>query len=841
MGKRILASCALLFLSGMIFSFGSGFSARLPVILFSIFYILLTLFLRRRGEGRRLSFFQGIRRPSAGRRALMRKEGLLFILFCSSFLCGFLRGSLAGRQEQALRGRYGKQRSYVVAGQVFRREDKEKTTAYYLKNTEIQGAGPAGTILVYSKEDLPVGSEIILEGKRLDINRRRNEGGFDEASYLRAKEIFLKLAEEEVLSVKQPVFSPGRVLYEAREAVGAFYEAHLPGEESDVLKAMALGDKAGMQAEVKDLFAAAGVAHLLAVSGLHISVIAMGLYKLCRKCSFSFLLSFVISVPAAVLYAAFTGFSVSAVRALIMFTIYLFSQVLGKVYDMVTSATVAAILIFSFRPFAIFDSGAIFSFGAVLAVALAAGPLKTAYDDLVRARHREIRGFEASLPEKLLSSLISSAAVVFGTLPLAASMSYTVPTWQIFLNVLLIPLMSILLPFALAAGALRAPFFLLVPHVIIYFYEWAADASLKLPFSTITTGEPGPVRIVLYLSIYAFSVHLFKKFLLKMKDLQDLAHPRPVEKRLRRRTLPALFALCLLSGLVLKRLPPKEAEFVMLDVGQGDGLYVGTNAGTRIMIDGGSSDENNVGTYTLLPFLRSRGISSVDYWFISHTDNDHLSGCLEALEKGYPVKRLLFAKYVVQNDNFSALTRAAKENGTEVVYMDRRDRLNMGSERITCLYAGLPANLEGTDPDPNKNCMALLYEAAPTGKGEAFSVLLTGDISADEEEIILNDPWAMGLLSRNNITSFCLKAAHHGSNGSNCEDFLQTLSPDLSLCSAGEGNRYGHPGKETVFRMKEASIPFYCTIETGEMRLRRGKDGKVVLQAPFRKDVDEDG
>ncbi len=822
MEKRPLFDTGLLFLLGILFGLLPSLRNRALILGAAVLLLAAVIFPAGKYKGKR-----------------KRRLCLLFFILVFAFLSGFLRSALCLTREREIENTAEEISGLRIRGKVEKKTKKTGYTELILKDCSTEEGKYLGRVSLASDRELPPGSDVTFTADSAEIRRRRNDGGFDEKTYLQSKGIFVKLKNPDFEKVLLPAFSLGEQLYRLRSRLSAFYSAWLPGEEGGVLSAMALGDKAGMDAEVKDLFSAAGIAHLLAVSGLHISLVAMSLYKLLRKCSLPFAVCFAGAVPGALFYAELTGFSVSGERAFIMFTIYLFSQVAGEAYDMQTSLAAALLIILLKNPLAVYDSGFIFSFGAVFIVAAFAGPVTNAYNQLIRYRHRTVHGWEPSAPERLSSSLLSSAIVCFGTLPLVASIYYIVPTYQILLNVLLIPLMSILLPTALLAGALSLPALLLPAHIIIYLYEWTADLSLKLPLARIVTGKPSLLQTALYYSCYFVLTRLLLMLFEKLAKAEDLADTRTAARRLKKARLPLILALTCLLPLLIRNGPAKEFSFTMVDVGQGDGLYLGTPDGTQIFIDGGSSDEKNLGKYTILPFLRSRGISRIDYWFISHTDTDHLNGAVEAMNGGMRVKHLIFAEGVVKNDNFGSLISAAESCGAEISCMKKGDRLVCGKKdpvTLSCLYAG-SSDYEG---DTNANCLALWLDY------RNLVMPLWGDLGEEQEELILSDPASGAFLRQQTGTGgdgpspekrrgiICLKCNHHGSKGSNSEEFLDALKPDLALASAGEGNSYGHPNKETKERLSERNIPLYCTIECGEIDLTM-EDGRLLVNCPYGK------
>ncbi len=246
-------------------------------------------------------------------------------------------------------------------------------------------------------------------------------------------------------------------------------------------------------------------------------------------------------------------------------------------------------------------------------------------------------------------------------------------------------------------------------------------------------------------------------------------------------------------------------------MGQGDGIFLTDGAGTRVMIDGGSSSESSVGTYEIEPFLKYHGIKKIDVWILTHGDSDHYSGLLELLEGGYQVNYLLLAEAMPRDETWEKLDSAALENGTEVVYVTAGDGIALKDCEMTCLY---PAAEDGSgaageeetkiaEEDANEFSQVWLLE-----KGD-MSVMFTGDLGEEQERIMLE----------REALSDCavLKVAHHGSKYSSCAEFLEAVSPEYAVISCGANNIYGHPAQETLDRLADAGCEIYQTSQCGQI------------------------
>ena len=342
------------------------------------------------------------------------------------------------------------------------------------------------------------------------------------------------------------------------------------------------------------------------------------------------------------------------------------------------------------------------------------------------------------------------------------------------------------------------------------------------------TGKPSEVRVVVYYGLLgAFYYVLWCG--MKKKQRQMCTKGAQAEKQEWIRSWLGfglgLVLVLLLTFLFVRGKP--EFELDILDVGQGDAIYLCASDGTNFMIDGGSTDVKKVGTYRILPFLKAKAIRKVDYWFVSHTDEDHISGLVEVMESGYAVGTLVLAEAQKEDEKAYRLAELAQKNGIRVCYMKAGDvlgtrkedvvneRNRAGTFRIECLY---PTNNNDSE-DVNDRCLVLYYE------DENFSTFFGGDISSEVEEQLVS----AGKCRQTDV----LKASHHGSKYSNSDVLLHALHPRLTIASAGKKNRYGHPSPEAIARVGESGSAFYSTIDYGRIRVRF-VDGEMVAE-PYRK------
>ena len=427
--------------------------------------------------------------------------------------------------------------------------------------------------------------------------------------------------------------------------------------------------------------------------------------------------------------------------------------------------------------------------------------------------------------------MMISISIQLFTIPLVAYYYYEIPVYAILLNIPVLAVVPYVLGLAVAgsltgqAAFLQQVSFALcrVCSWILHGYRWLCDVSLMLPGARMITGKPSEVRMVVYYcllgvfyyilwcglrreqrKVYTEGAKRDGERLLDKKERDDSEdHGRQCEdendvrgrakgkdgKKLlyvNQEWISSRFGFCLgvalLLTLLLVRGKP-EFELDILDVGQGDAIYLCASDGTSLMIDGGSTDVKGVGTYRILPFLKSKAIRKVSYWFVSHTDEDHISGLIEVMESGYRIENLVLAEAQKEDEKAKQLVELACKNEIRVCYMKAGDvlgalkedvaneRNGAGTVRIECLYPGSDNDSE----DINDRCLVLSYEDAD------FSAFFGGDISAEVEEQLV----AGGKCQEADV----FKASHHGSKYSNSDALLQTLRPRLTIASAGEKNK----------------------------------------------------
>ena len=591
------------------------------------------------------------------------------------------------------------------------------------------------------------------------------------------------------------------------------------GEDAPLFCAMVLGDKQDLEPEMRMRYQLAGIVHILAISGLHISILGMGLYNLLKKIGLGIWPAGIFSLGVMLQYGIMTGGSVSTMRAVTMFLIAMGARITGRIYDMMTALSVTAMMILLESPAYLLDSGFLLSFGCVLGIGVAAEKICAL----------------AGAEKKWTKALVSSMALQLVTLPVMLKFFGEVSLAGFFLNLLVLPSVGFVLIGGMAALLLgifcipAAKLAILPARGLLLFYEYLCSLAGKLRWSTWIGGEPEIWQILVYYGILITVLFIGQYVKIQIRKEKESSQRKErsgeQEKAVRWKlcTLRMAAGALLTAGiLVLGFHPSGKLKVTCLDVGQGDGILVETPDNHHFLIDGGSSSQSDLGRYCLLPALKSQGISYLDGLFISHTDKDHISGAKELLEymgNGLTTIRagyLVLPSWAEKPEAWEELSDAAQKAGIKIVTGKKGDELHCGLVSFSILWP--EKNATGKDVNEEAMVMELSF-------GE-FQMLFTGDIGADTEKKLL----ASGILKDVD----CLKVGHHGSRYSTTEAFLEKIKPEVAIISCSSTNTYGHPSPETIERLEAAGSQVEYTMESGAITVET--DGKKLKIYRFRRD-----
>lgn len=646
-----------------------------------------------------------------------------------------------------------------------------------------------------------------------------NPGQFDAYDYYTGQGLFAEVSAlritvlEEELSVIQQFMLLTR--QRLRESMTSLY----PVEKAGVLLAMIAGDKELLSKEVETLYRQNGIAHIIAISGLHISALCLGLYGILRKLTIPVWVATVISGSFLVCYIIFTGASTSALRAGVMCLIMLGAKLLRRSYDLLSSLSLAAIVVTAFRPSEITSAGFLLSFGAVLGVALAKEVEYGLWQEL-------------QVQRPWWNIFLFSGMIQCITIPISLWFFYELSPYSIFLNLIVIPLVSLVLGGGIVSAVLgiawpvAAKFPAGGTYLILEFYEWLCEKGQKLPFSFVLLGRPAVWQMMVYYGLVVFALWLFFKKAAKQKEKQEQSL---AERKKNASALAGILATGMLWALTILFFSGKRnTELMFLDVSQGDGALITTAEGTVILSDCGSSDLSRVGEYRLFPVLKQNGMLLVDLAVVSHLDSDHISGIKELLEAmpvyedelsfsaGYKgvigIKELVLPKVLEKSEAYAELEKLALSKQVQVHYMQAGEVLYQEEDLlIECIYPREAKNSE------NDTSLVLLLQ---TPKLLAWFM---GDAGTSPEKEMLSGLAAVNMEALRNGKTVLLKVGHHGSKTSSGETFVEFVKPDIAVISCGYRNSYGHPHAAVVERLLACGAEVFRTDRKGAIVVELGR------------------
>ncbi len=254
-----------------------------------------------------------------------------------------------------------------VAGRVYQKEVKSESYLYYLK-TEYKKV-----LVYYDSDEISIGSYVTVTGEAETFSHASNDGNFDLADYYRYQNISFHVFADNIVSQNEAGWNLKECLYQAQKKITAVFTAELNAGDAGVLSTLVAGNKGLMDAEIKAMYQDAGISHILAISGLHISILGMGVFRFLRRIRCPYPLAAGAGSVIIICFVLMSGMGVSARRALIMYLVLMGAEVMGRAYDPMNALALAALLILIFQPMALYQSGFQFSFLAMAAITLSGG------------------------------------------------------------------------------------------------------------------------------------------------------------------------------------------------------------------------------------------------------------------------------------------------------------------------------------------------------------------------------------------------------------------------------------------------------------------------------------
>ncbi len=672
----------------------------------------------------------------------------------------------------------------------------------WLAGREIEVTGRARLTLLHPEIVPAYGERIRGQFKLRRPRGYGNPGGFDYPLYLRSQGVALEGWAGEGDPIERRGTGEGNPLltwaYTLRNRMIRAVNGLLPPDQASLLVALTLGARSDIPRQTTEAFQASGTYHILAISGLNVSILAGALFFLLKAVRVPLRPSALLSMGLITFYAALAGGSVSVVRAAVMADVYLLGLVLDREADSFNTLALSALGLLLWQPLFLFDVGSQLTF-------VATGAILVAVDRLPLA--------SLSPPWRWAATpVVLSLAAFFGTAPILASTFYRISPVGILANLPIVPLSG----FLTGAGMLFAVLATVIPRSIGWFatligFQIDLLVSLagwfaRVPFASVTIFPPSVLMVVCYyLALGAWIAAVWRRWLRWMACVATLA------------------LAIMVSARMLPIFQNDQVRMTVLDVGQGDGIVLELPGKRTILIDGGGlfDDRFDIGEQVVVPFLLSRWIGHVDLMVLTHPHADHLNG-LQAVLRRFPVSEVWDSGQRAAMPAYLWLEETLRwRRIPHKILHDGYRTIEFAPVQIAVLHPSNPMRHDsprGHFSDVNSNSLVL------TVRYGKVTLLLPGDIEQEAERLLLEQGA--------DLQAQVLKVPHHGGRTSSSEPFLASVQPKIAVVSAGYRNRFRHPHQETLDRYYAIAGDLYRTDRDGAVTVT--SDGNTVEVATFR-------
>lgn len=570
----------------------------------------------------------------------------------------------------------------------------------------------------------------------------------------------------------------------------------LYGDRAPLVAALVFARREGMDRDVREAFTVTGIAHLLAISGFHVGVIAALALTVLRASGVSRRRAELGSAGLAWTYVAFIGFPDAACRAALILALLAAARLRGRPPARWGALAASGLALLLADPSKLASAGFQLSFAGAAGLVAWARPLEAAMSRAVRGR----------LPRALRAACAAGAAATLATLPIVAWHFERVSLIGIPMTLFASPLVGLALPGALASILLD----LVVPGAAAFL---AGGVGLLLDMliggAKAAAGWPG---VSVWVSSGTVVACLFG-----VVTASRIARRPRIGSRTRRRLVVAYVAVGIVGWPMAVALEGRGTlELFMIDVGQGDAIGIRTPAGRWLLVDAGPPPESEAAGHPVVRALRARGVRRLETLVLTHPDADHFGGAAAVLDE-LPVGRVVDPVVPAPKRSYASLLETARARHVPWEAARAGQSWEVDGVVIDVLYptaAASAAVAESADLDANTVSVVLKVS------WRSFEALLTGDAYVDVERALMD---RIGDIE-------VLKVGHHGSDTSTDADFLNTVRPELAVISVGRGNRYGHPSPRVVERLTASGAEVLRTDLEGSIRLIVRRSGEVRVR-----------
>ena len=816
--KRPILIVAIGYIIGILWGLYFKFSIVLLYIFLATIDFLIRLFFNQKKKFKLLSFRRYLRYPK-----LIFTKNVLFLIFITSIISNLIvlnkENSRNNIQKYLSEIDKIKLEAVIVQDGI----DKEYKDTYKIK-TKINNKKVYFYLDVKKsiKQELQYGDKIYFEGKYEIPEIQRNYKGFDYNKYLKQENIFGTIeAEKVVLKDKNQLNKVFLLANKISIKIEEKIKELISGDIYAVTIGLSVGNTEFIDEELEENFKNAGLLHILAVSGTHMTYLILGT-SIVFKNIIGKKKTYFLSVFTILFYILITGFSASIYRSAIMGIVMLISKIIYRKNDVWTSIGVSLIVLLIYNPYLIFDLGLQLSYGGTIGIIL--------YQKHI-SRFLEKRLVKEEKSEKLLSKILKliieiisvtiSAQIVI--IPIMIYTLNTVNTYFLISNLLVgliigpLTILCFIFVISIFVNSYLSTFLAQFVNLGITILIFCANFG-NLPYSNLYIPTPS-IIIIIFILIFSFLIYLFlKNYFARKKNasqirLKNLVALFKYRAKMINKNIIIFIVLISIFLICFSNFFFKNLKIHFVDVGQGDSTFIVTPNNNTILIDGGGSINSNfdVGKSTLIPYILDRGYNSIDLVIISHFDLDHVNGILTLLNT-LDVKKVIISKQYEMTDNYKKFLKIISDKKIQVEIVKAGDKINVEQN----IYFDILWPSEDFIIDNAINNNAIVAKLVYGN----FSMLFTGDIEELAEKEILKK------YNKEILNSSVLKVAHHGSKTSTIQEFLEKVNPKIALIGVGKNNNFGHPNDEVLGRLTSLGTKIYRTDLNGEITIIVKNEGK---------------
>lgn len=654
---------------------------------------------------------------------------------------------------------------------------KEDINKYIIK---VEGNVETGKIInerirlnVIGGKTLSYGEKILFNGEIIAPLNNTNPMLFNHRHNLLSNNIYatMTIGDYSIETINGTVDLKYSIKESFHKEINRIFDKYLNEGNNNIIKSIILGDSSYMVEEELQEYRQLGLGHILAVSGLHIGIISSFILYILMRLTIPRKYSSIITIGIIIFYGFLIGFPHSMVRGIIMFSLIILTKLLYEHSNPINILSLSALIVLIINPFTLFSLGFILSYTAVLSLFL--------FTERIKSFCYPYRGY-------FVETFSAILAVNIGLLPVQAYYFNYISILGLIANLISIPLLSLALVLSISMYLLEYILsFLNIGLSVLLNLILNLEGNIKdmlYIFSSLifTVASPTLYVIIAYYLGVALSLRLIKISLFN-------SHIK--------KTIVWFLSLMLIVNIINISLDD-SMELHFIDVGQGDSLLVKTKNKNILVDTGGSLLGNYVGEQITLPYLQKLGITKLDGVIITHFHVDHV-GALPTLIDNIKIENI-YSSYIPEDNSTYEKIKDSKVNFR---ILSQGDRLRINDD-ITCEVLWPGGDIERLSENNKSLLLSLNYKE--------FNILLTGDIEREAE---------LNLLARIPSNVHIMKIAHHGSNTSTTNEFLEIARPEYSIISVGRNNQFNHPNDEVIKRLEGINTRIYRTDEMGLIKV----------------------